>query len=75
MKTVTCKFCDHDREVFTGTELKSLRKRNGLTLRKTSELIGVSVSFINDCENDRRNCSSKMTVFWRLYELRHMVFK
>lgn len=75
MKTVTCKFCDYDREVFTGSEIQLFRKRNRLTLKKMAELFGISTAFINDCEHDRRNLSSRLTAKMTLYDLRTMVFK
>lgn len=75
MKIVICKCCKHEREVFTGSELTSHRKGAKLSLKEASKLLGVSVSFINDCEHNRRNASSEMTEFWKMYELRKMVFK
>ena len=75
MKTIVCHFCKHEREVYSGSELISFRKRAGLTLREAAKLLDCSVAYINDCENNRRDCSSAMTAFWKNYEMRNMVFK
>ncbi|MGE4274073.1 MAG: helix-turn-helix domain-containing protein [Desulfitobacterium sp.] len=40
-----------------GEKLKKLRNDKGLTLRELSEITGVSISFISDIENNRRNPS------------------
>lgn len=38
-----------------GNELKKARKAKGLTLAKMAEKMGVSASYISDCENGRFN--------------------
>lgn len=38
-----------------GTKLKTLRNGCGLTLKQLSEKTGLSISFISDIENGRRN--------------------
>lgn len=75
MKTVTCKFCDHDREVYDRNEIRHFRIRHKLSLKEFGRLINKSPSFINDCEHDRRNLSSKTTAFMKCYDLREMLFK
>ncbi|CAM2952577.1 helix-turn-helix transcriptional regulator [Hathewaya histolytica] len=40
-----------------GKKLKGLRNSKGYTLKKLSDLSGISVSFISDIENGRRNPS------------------
>lgn len=40
-----------------GKRLKKLRKDKGYTLKQLSEICGLSVSFISDIENSRRNPS------------------
>lgn len=38
-----------------GEKLRKLRKDNGLTLKELSKQAGLSISFISDIENGRRN--------------------
>jgi len=38
-------------------KLRELRKNNNLTLKELSQKSGISVSFISDIENSRRNPS------------------
>ncbi|KEH89118.1 XRE family transcriptional regulator [Clostridium novyi A str. BKT29909] len=40
-----------------GKKLKKLRNNNGYTLKQLSEICGLSISFISDIENNRRNPS------------------
>lgn len=40
-----------------GKKLKTLRNKKGYTLKELSDLSGLSVSFISDVENGRRNPS------------------
>lgn len=40
-----------------GDKLKKLRKENNLTLKELHNLTGISISFISDIENKRRNPS------------------
>ncbi|MBS6501419.1 MAG: helix-turn-helix transcriptional regulator [Clostridium sp.] len=40
-----------------GEKLKTFRKKKGLTLKELNKLTGISISFISDIENNRRNPS------------------
>lgn len=68
MKDITCKFCKHERTVFTGTELKNYRIRHKMSLREVATELNVSASFISDCEHDRRNSNDKITYYWKMKE-------
>lgn len=72
---ITCKCCGHERTVYTGSQLKAYRNRHQLSLKQVSKELGMSVSFISDCEHDRRNSNDKITHYWQMKELKHMVFR
>lgn len=42
-----------------GSALKEYRKKNGFTLKKLSDISGVSLTFISDIENGRKKPSTK----------------
>lgn len=42
-----------------GSTLKEYRKKNGFTLKKLSDISGVSLTFISDIENGRKKPSTK----------------
>jgi len=44
-----------------GEELKLLRKRQGLTLRKAAAQLGISLPFLADIEKGNRNPNEELT--------------
>lgn len=75
MKAVTCKFCKHERNVLDADEIYFFRRRHKLTLKALAKITGTSVSFISDCEHNRRNLSFYTSAIMQQYELRNMLSK
>ncbi len=43
-----------------GARLKKLREKQGITQQALAERAGMSISFLSEIENDKRNCSGRM---------------
>jgi len=43
-----------------GTRIRKLREKHALTQQSLAERAGMSISFLSEIENDKRNCSGRM---------------